>query len=110
MKNSKISEGYERGKAAKVKKEERETEIKEAENELEVQKLFSSYLAKQLLDKNYTLNFMDKVRREHLMQLYSADPVALHETEVKPLKFSNKDKFVNTMEINLDLAANVQAK
>jgi hypothetical protein len=30
--------------------------------------------------------------------------------EVKPFKYSSKDKFVNTMEINLDMAGNAQAK
>jgi hypothetical protein len=45
---------------------------------------------------------MEKSRREKSIQLYSIDPSVLPAFEVKPLKFSSKDKFANTMEINLE--------
>jgi hypothetical protein len=51
---------------------------------------------------------MEKSRREKLIQLYSIDPSVLPASEVKPLKFSGKDKFANTMEINLDMAGSLR--
>jgi hypothetical protein len=60
-------------------------------------------MAKKCLDKDYTLDFMEKSRREKLIQVYSLDSSVLPAIEVKPLKFSNKDKLENTMEINLDI-------
>jgi hypothetical protein len=53
---------------------------------------------------------MEKSIRDKLIQLYSKDPSVLPASEVKPLRFSSKDKFANTMEINLDMARNAQAK
>jgi hypothetical protein len=53
---------------------------------------------------------MEKSRREKLIQLYSKYPSILPASEVKPLKISSKDKFANTMEIDLDMAGNTQAK
>jgi hypothetical protein len=50
---------------------------------------------------------MEKSRREKLLQLYSLDLSVLFVIEVKLLKFSNKNKFVNIMEINLDMVGNV---
>jgi hypothetical protein len=63
-------------------------------------------MAKKCLDKDYTLNFMEKSRREKLIQLYSVDPSVLLVFEVKFLKFNSKNKFANTMEINLDMTRN----
>jgi hypothetical protein len=53
---------------------------------------------------------MEKFRMEKLMQPYSIDPSVLPTSEVKPLKFSSKDKFANTIKINLDMARNAQVK
>jgi hypothetical protein len=39
-----------------------------------------------------------------------ADPKAFPGKEVKPLKYSKKDKFTTNLEINLDLEANAQIK
>jgi hypothetical protein len=71
---------------------------------------YTSHLVKKCLDKDYTFDFIEKSRRKKLMQLYSVDPSVLPTSEVKPLKFSNKDEFANTMEINLDMAGNAQTK
>jgi hypothetical protein len=64
-------------------------------------------MVKKCLDRDYTLDFMEKSRREKLMQLYSIDPSVLLTSEVKP---SSKNKFANTMEINLDMSGNAHAK
>jgi hypothetical protein len=71
---------------------------------------YTIHIAKKCLDKDYTLDFIEKSRREKLIQLYSVHPSVLPASEVKPLKFSSKNKFANTMEINLDMAGNAQAK
>jgi hypothetical protein len=96
----------------KARKDQREKELKEnlEDDEDFNQNPFTTHMAKKCLDKDYMLDFMEKLKREKSIQLYSMDPSVLPASEVKPLKFSNKDKFTDTMEINLDMAGNTQAK
>jgi hypothetical protein len=78
--NKKKFENYgrldERGKAAKSRKDEKEKELEENdENNQELDlNPFTTHIAKKCLDKDYTLNFIEKSRREKLMQLYATDP------------------------------------
>jgi hypothetical protein len=65
---------------------------------------------KNLMNKDPNLHFMESNRREILTEYYSSEPKALLGKEVKPLKNSKLDVLANTLEINLDLAANVQIK
>jgi hypothetical protein len=93
-----------------LKKREKELELNLEENEDLSQNPYTTHITKKCLDKDYTLDFMEKSRREKSIQLYSIGPSVLPASEVKPLKFSSKDKFANTMEIILDMAGNAQAK
>jgi hypothetical protein len=52
---------------------ERKAEINLAYNDLEMGNKISTYLTKQLLDKDFILDFMEEDRRKILMKLYVID-------------------------------------
>jgi hypothetical protein len=109
--NKFINYGKLDAKAGKAKDLEDEIE-KNKEEPIEEDETYprSSYLAKRLMDVDPGLDFMDSEKRERLLSLYSQDPKALPSKEVKPLKYSELDRFANNIEINLAAAGNAQVE
>jgi hypothetical protein len=98
-------------KGCKAKKGEAKIEDAEEQPDKEIQEYpYSAHLAKNLLEKDPNLDFMDPNRRKGLIEYYLSDPKALPGKEVKPLKNSKLDRFSNTLDIDFDLAANAQVK
>jgi hypothetical protein len=64
---------------------------------------YTTHIAKKCLDKDYIWRNQEEKKNAIIFSI-------LPTSEIKPLKFSSKDKFANTMEINLDMAGNAQAK
>jgi hypothetical protein len=100
--NIKISESQERRSR---------NEDEEEQPEKEVQRFpYFVHLAKNLLEKDPNLDFMDPSRRERLTEYYLSDPKVQPGKEVKHLKNSKLDRFADILEINFDLVANAQVK
>jgi hypothetical protein len=98
IKNQKKFEKFSRldSKSCKAKKEEAEIEDAEEQPEEEIQEFpYFAHLAKKLLEKDPNLDFMDPSRRERLTEYYLSDPKALPGKEVKHLKNSKLDRFVD---------------